>query len=254
LQAFIQIGFHCFHNATIMLSLSIMSSQSASTASDQQLINIIAYLASLVSDPHAIDSQLDILRHVTARRSNDALSAQDRTKLVQLQAYLENYLITSDSLRQFTQESVDRRIKLALGGGHSFVAFRLPLLVIWATVILMSTEYNRWSHCLERRSSRSAVDESPELSDAAAGSIYANLSGLCDCKCLAYPSTHCAQYRNGRSADVVPLCDRKYPLLAWGDVHLYRYPAFLPPGRPIEDTLVVTTSSDGYRPGGPYRS
>jgi len=111
--------------------------QSASASSDKQLIDIILYLASLVSDPHAIDNQLDTLRHITARGPSDTLSAPDRAKLVQLQAYLENYLITSDSLRQFTQESVNQRIKLALGAGHSFVAFRLPLLITWATVILM---------------------------------------------------------------------------------------------------------------------
>jgi len=114
-----------------------MSTQLVSSTSDEQLINVIGHLASLVSDPNAIDSQLDILRQVTARRSNDALSASDRAKLMQLLAYLENYLITSDPLRQFTQESVDRRIKLALGGGRSFVAFRLPLLIIWAAAVLM---------------------------------------------------------------------------------------------------------------------
>ncbi|HSX07734.1 MAG TPA: hypothetical protein VLG11_02475 [Candidatus Saccharimonadales bacterium] len=113
------------------------SSQSVTTTSDRQLINIIGYLASLVSDPHAIDSQLDTLRQVTARGSSDTLSAPDRAKLMQLQAYLENYLITSDPLRQFTQESVNQRIKLAFGAGRSFVAFRLPLLIIWAAAALM---------------------------------------------------------------------------------------------------------------------
>lgn len=114
-----------------------MSTQPAPNVSDQQLINSIVYLASLASDPHAIDDRLDALRQVTARGSNDALSAPERAKLIELQTYLEHYLITSDPLRQFTQESVDRRLKLALGGGHSFVAFRLPLLIIWAVVVLM---------------------------------------------------------------------------------------------------------------------
>jgi hypothetical protein len=111
---------------------------SKSSSTDRELIDSIVYLASLASNPRAVDNQLDVLRQITAQNADGVLSPTEKSRLGQLKTELATYLISSDPLRQFTQESVQRRAELAVSGERRFMAFRLPLIIIWTVVLLMA--------------------------------------------------------------------------------------------------------------------
>lgn len=70
-------------------------------------LEIVLYVASLVSNPPEVDIILDKVRLVTARlQPGQALSADDRQTLAQVYAQLEDYLLHSDRLRVFTLEGL----------------------------------------------------------------------------------------------------------------------------------------------------
>lgn len=69
------------------------------------LIDRIAYLASLVSEPQTVDTILDKLRIITSRTSQP--TAQDKQTLKSIQTELEDYLINKERLRTFTKASLD---------------------------------------------------------------------------------------------------------------------------------------------------
>lgn|GEM_PF-976767 len=119
---------------------------------DQILIERITYLASLVSNLQAVDSKLDTLRVITARvgaGNQISLGESERSQLLVLENDLKNYLVTSDPVRSFTAEKLQRRLekytetrnpqaraaKIALRQflaifGLSFVAYGIGLAVL----------------------------------------------------------------------------------------------------------------------------
>lgn len=124
------------------------------TNSDNQLIESIVYLSSLVSDPLAIDSRLDTLRSITARMRPDGVSGApmltevDKTALYTLRHDLESYLITQDPVRSFTRESLQQRVAHHISSldplGHArrdvltqlFIIFALALAVYAVGILL----------------------------------------------------------------------------------------------------------------------
>lgn len=73
------------------------------------VIERIVYLASLVSEPHSVQSTLDKLRTITA---NSAQSSPEGTKALRsIEAELEDYLIHKEQLRSFTPESLQQNIE-----------------------------------------------------------------------------------------------------------------------------------------------
>jgi hypothetical protein len=91
---------------------SVSIAQSINQPKD--LIESITYLASLVSEPQAVDVMLDTLRSITSRMHDDntRLSTEDRVRLIELQTELKKYLIHHDPVRSFTQESLEKELTL----------------------------------------------------------------------------------------------------------------------------------------------
>lgn len=84
------------------------SSPNANVTSRSATIDSIGFLASLISDPQAVDSKLDTLRTITSRLTpGQALSASDQAQLDALQRELEEYLINHDPIRSFTAETLE---------------------------------------------------------------------------------------------------------------------------------------------------
>jgi hypothetical protein len=80
---------------------------------DEKLVGGITYLASLVSNPLAIDVKLDTLRTITARYGPNAtltLTDEDRRELGTVQSEIEEYLITNDPVRSFTKASLQQKL------------------------------------------------------------------------------------------------------------------------------------------------
>ncbi len=75
----------------------------------QNLIDRIAYLASLVSEPSTVDTTLDKLRIITSRTSNP--TTQDVQTLKVIQTELEDYLVHKERLRTFTKASLRANIE-----------------------------------------------------------------------------------------------------------------------------------------------
>lgn len=84
----------------------------ATKSADERLIESVTYLASLASQPLAVDAVLDNLRMVTARaQPGQPLSTEDRRKLLTTIEALSRYLITQDPLRTFTKEVLNERLR-----------------------------------------------------------------------------------------------------------------------------------------------
>lgn len=75
----------------------------------RQLIDRIAYLASLVSEPRTVDITLDKLRIITSRTTQP--TTRDVQTLKSIQADLEDYLIHKERLRTFTKASLRANIE-----------------------------------------------------------------------------------------------------------------------------------------------
>src|SRR5882724_1322897 len=74
-----------------------------------QLVERIIYLASLVSEPHDVDTTLDKLRVVTATGTQQSL--EGRKTLEVIQSELEDYLVHKERLRSFTEETLRTNLK-----------------------------------------------------------------------------------------------------------------------------------------------
>ncbi|MET0779776.1 MAG: hypothetical protein ABWY71_02995 [Candidatus Saccharimonadales bacterium] len=93
-------------------------SQTPAVIQDRQLVDSIVYLASLSSSVKAIDHQMDTLRSVTAQWDGGTpLKESDRGRLLQLADWLKVYLINSDTLREFTKDSLEERLQSYLHHG-----------------------------------------------------------------------------------------------------------------------------------------
>jgi predicted outer membrane lipoprotein len=113
---------------------------------DQDAIDDIIYLASLASEPAAIQPLLDEVRAVTARMQIGATpSEKDRARLQEVRRKLERYLEQRDPLRSLTASELQSKLRahahaanqsargprsLAIIGGASLAGFLLSLAVL----------------------------------------------------------------------------------------------------------------------------
>ncbi|HEX7963986.1 MAG TPA: hypothetical protein VF466_05370 [Candidatus Saccharimonadales bacterium] len=85
----------------------------------QSPIDIVIYLASMASDPRAIDPILDTVRNVTSRlRPNETPAPADLQQLARAYNQLEAYLVKDEPLRSYDKAGLDGKIlqKFQLGG------------------------------------------------------------------------------------------------------------------------------------------
>jgi hypothetical protein len=76
-----------------------------------QELDIVLYVANLVSNPTDIDIVLDDVRTITSRlQPGQAPTAQDIVVLDKVYSRLEDYLLHQDALRVFTVEELRGRI------------------------------------------------------------------------------------------------------------------------------------------------
>lgn len=88
--------------------------------SRRSLVDIVIYLASLVSDPRAIDPHLDTVRIITAQAgSSGSLSAEQQQELKGVKQKIEQYLLTQDPVRVFTAESLQLQLDNYTSGGNA---------------------------------------------------------------------------------------------------------------------------------------
>jgi len=82
-----------------------MSEETVSATSSP--VDVIVYMAGLVSNPREIDVELDVLRQITATPgSGGQIDAKQEERLVQLYRQLEDYLVHHEPLRKFTTEDL----------------------------------------------------------------------------------------------------------------------------------------------------
>lgn len=76
-------------------------------------VDVITYVASLASNPSAIDTSLDTLRGITATLGSAtvSLSKEQEKTLARLYKDLEQYLITNEPLQQFTKADLREKVR-----------------------------------------------------------------------------------------------------------------------------------------------
>ena len=80
---------------------------------DQLMVERVVYLASLVSDKNTIDPLLDTLRFITSKREPGQqleLTADERTKMSNLETQLSEHLVNKDPVRAFTTDSLKSKL------------------------------------------------------------------------------------------------------------------------------------------------
>ncbi len=89
-------------------------------AGSTSAIDVVAYAASLASNPKTIDPILDTFREVTSHvKPNQALSAADQTALATVYLQLEQYLTTKEPIRAFTAAEIRQRVEARLRPQHA---------------------------------------------------------------------------------------------------------------------------------------
>jgi len=69
-------------------------------------LDSIMHIAALASNSRAIDPILDQLRMITANRTPENFTAQDRRALLAIYRQLEGYLVTSDPIRTYSRQEL----------------------------------------------------------------------------------------------------------------------------------------------------
>jgi hypothetical protein len=88
-----------------------MSAPESAPNSDQSLIDIILYLASLVSDPKVIDPIMDEVRQVTANMQPGVpLDPAARQKLEHVRQEITDHLLHRDLLRTFAPDELQQKL------------------------------------------------------------------------------------------------------------------------------------------------
>lgn len=101
--------------ATALLGAGLLFRQASKKvgklADNASYLDVVTYIAELVSQPAEIDVHLDKVRQITAAHEPGTdLSTKDKATLIGVYLQLENYLTTEESLRKLTKE--DLRIRL----------------------------------------------------------------------------------------------------------------------------------------------
>lgn len=95
-----------------------------STASNAQIhaysspVDVVIYLADLVSSPREIDQILDDLRIITARHKGNELPLSNEEQLTVASVYnqVRQHLLTTEKLRVYTEQELDEMIAGRFGG------------------------------------------------------------------------------------------------------------------------------------------
>jgi len=110
------LGYHTFMNAN--------------AAASRRQIDAIVYMASLASEPRAIDPILDKLRTVTATMPPDGvLTPGQQQSLASAQERLVTYLTEVEPVREFTKQSLYDRVEARFAGGLSLTSLRWMLFL-----------------------------------------------------------------------------------------------------------------------------
>lgn len=87
------------------------SKPSPATTESASAVDVVTYLASLASDPMAINPMLDVLRTITARLGPDKPLTVDQQKALAVVFHeLEQYLLTKEPFRAFDKQSLKSKI------------------------------------------------------------------------------------------------------------------------------------------------
>lgn len=85
------------------------------TTNIKNVLDLVTYMASLVSNPDDIGDSLDTVRDITARLNpGESLPAGDVNHLLDVYLQLEKYLTTKEPLRTFTKAELRQRIPESL--------------------------------------------------------------------------------------------------------------------------------------------
>jgi hypothetical protein len=87
--------------------------------SRDHILDVVVYLASLASDPKALDPILSTVRFVTAnvREDGKPLSDADVRKLETVRGQLEDHLLHKETVRHFTQKTLEVSVQEHFGTG-----------------------------------------------------------------------------------------------------------------------------------------
>ncbi len=94
-----------------------MTTSPAVPSQDRSLLDVILYLASLVSDPKVIDPLLDEVREITARMQPGVpLDLPTRQKLEHVRQEITDHLLHHDMLRTFKPDELQQKLIERFGG------------------------------------------------------------------------------------------------------------------------------------------
>ncbi len=103
----------------------------------RSLVDIVVYLASLVSDPQVIAPRMDTVRVVTAELSpSGQLTQKQISALNDVKREIEKYLLTQDPVRVFTPESLEIQLENYISGGTGKRAMWQLLSVVMGAIII----------------------------------------------------------------------------------------------------------------------
>lgn len=115
--------------------MTTQSSMPLNLPDDKTLLDVVMYMATLVSKTNDVDTQLDRVRTITARRTAKELTKEDNQTLRDVYDYLEDYLVKQEALRSFTRESLREKITEYLQGNERSSGRLRPLITVWAIAI-----------------------------------------------------------------------------------------------------------------------
>jgi hypothetical protein len=90
---------------------SFFGTNQSTVTENASAIDVVTYVASLASDPTAIDPILDPMRELTSRiQPGQPLSQADQTTLAGVCQRLQIYLVEKDPLRSFDKAALQQKI------------------------------------------------------------------------------------------------------------------------------------------------
>ncbi len=113
------------------------------TLHGQKTIELIVYMASLVSQPHAIGAMLDPMRRITANMGPEkTILPGDQKTLDQVCDQLKHYLMTQEKLRRFTPEQLQEHISdFSHGTKHRPMHETLKIVTIITTILMLAVVF-----------------------------------------------------------------------------------------------------------------
>lgn len=102
----------------------ISHEEAKAPAKDANMLDVVVFMASLASQPHEIDPMLDVVREISATHpSQKPLTQYEVDQLSGVYHQLEEYLVTKETIRDFTHESLRDLLQEEFQTLPSLVAF-----------------------------------------------------------------------------------------------------------------------------------